>query len=118
MSRAARLRWPATAMVATAVGGHVIAPVQVADQVVFIIQTSVDPGSIADGDTIDCLEQSAQNGEYGPDGRVLLLIDNGNYIWRPSRDTVLRAGQQLVLAASQKGLPHLLSITNPGPASK
>lgn len=108
----------APAMVAAAVGGHVIAPVQVADQVVFIVQTSIDPGSRADGDTIDCLEQSAQNDAYGLDGRVLLLIDNDTHIWRPSRETVLRAGQQLVLAVSQRGLPHLLSITNPGPQSE
>ena len=108
----------APAMVAAAVGGHVIAPVQVADQVVFIVQTSVDAGSRADGDTIDCLEQNSQNDAYGPDGRVLLLIDNGNSIWRPPKDTVLRAGQQLVLAVSQEGLPHVFSITNPGPPSE
>jgi Trk K+ transport system NAD-binding subunit len=107
----------APAMVAAAVGGHVIAPVQIADKVIFIVQTVVDAGSKADGDTIDCLEQNAHDDAYGPDGRVLLLIENGTSIWRPARDTVLRAGQQLVLAVSQKGLPHVLSITNPGPPS-
>src|SRR5688500_9307351 len=85
----------APAMIAAAVGGHVIAPVQVADQVVFIVQTVVDAGSRADGDTIECLEQSAQNDAYGPDGRVLLLIDNCNSIWSPPRESMQRAGLQL-----------------------
>ncbi|MDQ5825737.1 MAG: NAD-binding protein [Chloroflexota bacterium] len=107
----------APAMLASAVGGHVIAPVQVADQVVFIVQTTVDPGSVADGNTIDCLEETAENAEGGLEGRVLLLVDKGNRTWRPPKSTVLRAGQQVVLAVSQEGLPHLLSLTNPGPPS-
>ncbi|HEX8600609.1 MAG TPA: NAD-binding protein [Chloroflexia bacterium] len=105
----------APAMLASAVGGHVIAPVQVADQVVYIVQTKVDPGSAADGNTIDCLEENAEDEEGGLEGRVLLLVDNGTHKWRPAKGTVLRGGQQVVLAVSQKGLPHLLSLTNPGP---
>lgn len=105
----------APALLAAAVGGQVIAPVQVADQVVFIVQTTVETGSTADGNTIDCLEENAEDEEGGMEGRVLLLVENGNHMWRPSKGTVLRAGHQLVLAVSQRGLPHILSMTNPGP---
>ena len=105
----------APAMLAAAVGGHVLAPVQVADQVVFIVQTTVDPGSEADGKAIDCLEESAEDETGGAEGRVLLLVENGSHQWHPPKGTVLRAGQQLVLAVSQRGLPHVLSLTNPGP---
>ncbi len=107
----------APALLASAVGGNVIAPVQVADQVVFIVQTTVDPGSVADGNSIDCLEENAEDEEGGLEGRVLLLVDHGTHTWRPNKGTVLRGGQQLVMAVSQRGLPHLLSLTNPGPPS-
>ncbi|HEX8220448.1 MAG TPA: NAD-binding protein [Chloroflexia bacterium] len=107
----------APAMLAAAVGGQVIAPVQVADQVVFILRTTVEPGSRADGNTIDCLEESAEDEAGGMEGRVLLLVEEGNHSWRPPKGTVLRAGHELVLAVSQRGLGHILSLTNPGPLS-
>jgi Trk K+ transport system NAD-binding subunit len=107
----------APAILASAVGGHVIAPVQVADQVVFIVRTTVDPGSAADGNTIDCLEESAEDEEGALEGRVLLHVHQERHQWRPAKGTVLRAGDQLVLAVSQRGLPHILSLTNPGPPS-
>lgn len=105
----------APAMLAAAVGGQVIAPVQVADQVVFILRTTVEPGSTADGNTIDCLEESAEDEEGGMEGRVLLLVENGRHTWRPPKGAILRAGHELVLAVSQRGLAHILSLTNPGP---
>jgi hypothetical protein len=75
----------------------------------------VERGSTADGNTIDCLEESAEDEEGGMEGRVLLLVENDSHTWRPPKGTILHAGHQLVLAVSQKGLAHMLSLTNPGP---
>lgn len=105
----------APAMVAAAVGGHVLAPIQVADKVVFIAQTTVDPGSYADGNSVECLEEHAEDEEGGMECRVLLLVDGGEQVWRPAKNMTLRAGQAIVLAVSQKGLAHVLALTNPGP---
>jgi voltage-gated potassium channel Kch len=107
----------APALVAAAVGGHVIATIQVADQVVFIAQTTVDPGSVADGNRVSCLEESNGIEGDGIECRVLLASDGTAHTWRPPPDTVLHAGHDLVIAVSQRKLAHVLGITNPGPPS-
>jgi Trk K+ transport system NAD-binding subunit len=105
----------APALVAAAVGGHVIATIQVADQVVFIAQTIVEAGSVADGNNVDCLEEAIGSEAGGIECRVLLLSYNGRQIWSPPRDTRLEAGNEIVLIVSQRRLAHVLSLTNPGP---
>jgi Trk K+ transport system NAD-binding subunit len=107
----------APALVAAAVGGHVIATIQVADQVVFITRTTVDEGSEADSNTVACVEEGGQLEGGGIACRVLLLTFDDQQVWRPSRDTVLRAGNKLVIVVSQNNLARVLSITNPGPPS-
>lgn len=107
----------APALVAAAVGGHVLATIQVADQVVFIAQTTVDPGSVADGNNVSCLEEPDGSEADGIECRVLLVSDGTRQHWRPSGDTVLHAGCELVIVVSQRKLAHVLGITNPGPAA-
>jgi Trk K+ transport system NAD-binding subunit len=108
----------AHALVAAAVGGRVIATIQVADQVVFIAHTTVDAGSVADGDSVACLEEAGESEGGGIECRVLLLTHDGRQVWTPPRDTPLRAGYELVIVVSQHTLAHVLSITNPGPSGQ
>jgi Trk K+ transport system NAD-binding subunit len=105
----------APALVAASVGGHVIATIQVADQMVFIAQTTIEAGSVADGDTIACLEETPESDVAGIECRVLLLSYGGQLMWSPARDTMLRAGYEIVIVVSQRKLAHALSLTNPGP---
>jgi Trk K+ transport system NAD-binding subunit len=105
----------APALVAAAVGGHVIDTIQVADQVVFVVGTIVEAGSEADGNIVACLEEAGGSSAAGIECRVLLLSDGERQIWKPSRDTVLRAGCEIVIVVSQRKLAHVLSLTNPGP---
>ena len=105
----------APALVAAAVGGHVISTMQIADQMVFIAQTTIEPGSVADGETISCLEETHESNVAGIECRVLLLSYGGQLIWSPPRDTMLRAGYEIVIVVSRRKLAHALSLTNPGP---
>lgn len=105
----------APALVAAAVGGHVLATIQVADQVVFIAQTTIEAGSVADGNNVACLEETHEIGLSGIECRVLLLSYENQQIWKPSRETDLHAGYQIVIVVSQRKLAHALSLTNPGP---
>ncbi|MGA7731473.1 MAG: NAD-binding protein [Chloroflexia bacterium] len=105
----------APALVAAAVGGHVIAIIQVADQVVFVTQTTVEAGSEADGNNVACLEEATGSNVGWIECRVLLLSYNGQQIWSPPRDTMLYAGYEIVVIVSQRRLAHVLSLTNPGP---
>lgn len=107
----------APALMAAAVGGHVIATIQVADQVVFITHTTVEADSEADGNSIACLEEIPENNGGGIACRVLLVSHNGQQIWTPPRDTMMRAGYELVIVVPQRRLAEVLSITNPGPPS-
>ncbi|MEO8286373.1 MAG: NAD-binding protein [Chloroflexota bacterium] len=106
----------APALVAAAVGGHVIATVQVADQVVFVTHTTVEAGSEADGNSVACLEEGDEEKASGIACRVLLLSNAGQQIWSPSRDAILRAGNEIVIIVPQRRLARVLSLTNPGPA--
>ena len=45
----------------------------------------------------------------------MLVSDDTGQTWRPSGDTVLHAGCELVLVVAQTKLAHVLGITNPGP---
>jgi Trk K+ transport system NAD-binding subunit len=107
----------APALVAAAVGGHVIATIQVADQVVFITHTTIDPGSEADGNTVAYLEEAKSSKEEGIECRVLLVSDGTRQNWTPSRDTVLHSGCEIVIVMSPHRLALVLGITNPGPPS-
>jgi Trk K+ transport system NAD-binding subunit len=109
----------APALVAAAVGGRVLATIQVADQVVFIAGTTIEAGSEADGNNIARLEEPRDSDAMdGIECRVFLLSFDGQQQWSPSKETVLRAGYEVVLAVSQRKLAHVLSLTNPGPVGQ
>jgi Trk K+ transport system NAD-binding subunit len=105
----------APALVAAAVGGHVLATIQVADQVVFIARTVIEAGSVADNNNVACLEEAHEIGLSGIECRVLLLSYDGRQVWKPSREAELHAGYEIVIVVSQRKLAHALSLTNPGP---
>lgn len=107
----------APALVAAAVGGHVIATIQVADQVLFITSTTIEAGSEADGNNVACLEDAPESDTVGIECRVLLVSHNGQQIWTPDRDTMLYAGYEVVVVVSLQRLARVLSVTNPGPLS-
>jgi Trk K+ transport system NAD-binding subunit len=69
-------------------------PVVVA--VMVLARTRVEAGSQAEGRPITDLED-------GTETRVLVLTSDDHRTWRPPRDTVLIAGQELTIVATRRG---------------
>ncbi len=97
----------APAFAAAAEGERVIGAVPLDVDALIFARTRVDPGTTAVGETVAGLEESTE-------ARVLLLAGDGPDGWLPSKDTVLVAGQELVVVATRKGLAQVLERTEEG----
>jgi Trk K+ transport system NAD-binding subunit len=94
----------APAFAAAAEGERVIATISVGIPVLLVARVQVDAGCKAEGGTIAELESATRS-------RTLLLTSDDGPSWCPPGHIVLRAGQELVMVATQSGLAQLLAST-------
>ncbi len=97
----------APAFAAAAEGERVIGTVPLDVEALIFARTCLESGSGAEGETVAGLEESTE-------ARVLLLADDGRECWLPPKESVLVAGQELVVVATRKGLTQVLERTEEG----
>lgn len=84
-----------------AIGERVLATTSVGTGVLVFAQMDIEVDSPLAGAAISTLEG-------GPEGRVVLLTRGTQRTWRPSRETVLAVGDELVVVATRPGLARML----------
>jgi len=94
----------APAFAAAAVGRQVLASIPVGtSRVLIVARVPIEEGAIADGSTVAVEESRASSVEQGG-CRVLAIIDGDEVRWKPAPDERVRAGQELVIVATRRGL--------------
>ncbi len=101
----------APAFVSAAIGHDVISTIAVGDRMLVVARATVEDGSEAGGRDLAWLHD-------GPYARVLALKRDGAATWTPGSDAVVRAGDELVVVATRKGLDGLLRRCRPGAAGR
>lgn len=89
---------------AAAVAGRVAATIPVLHRVLIVAQTTIEPGSLAEGKTVQQLEALFE-------GRVLMIVREGAQVWRPSSVFAVQAGDDIEIVTTRKGLVRILSLT-------
>lgn len=94
----------APAFAAAAVGRQVLATIPVGTaRILVVARVPIEEGSRADGSTVAAEEGSAAAEPRGG-ARIIAVIDGDEVSWRPTGDTRLSAGQELLLVATRRGL--------------
>jgi len=94
----------APAFVSAALGHRVVSTLPIGDRTLVVAQAQVTEGSEAAGHTVERLLD-------GPYARVLTFRRGEEQTWRPEPDTVLEAGDELVMVSTRKGLDEVLRRT-------
>lgn len=89
---------------AAAVAERVAATIPVKHRVVIVAQSTVEPTSRANGKTVGALESDFE-------GRVVMVDRNGKQTWQPPPTLQLKAGDDLAIVATRKGLVRVLEMT-------
>ena len=92
----------APAFVSAAEGERVIATLPVGVRALIVGQARVEDGGPIAGETVATLEK-------GSEARVLRVASDGAATWRPAADTVLSAGDELVVVATRRGFADVLA---------
>ncbi len=94
----------APAFAAAAVGRQVLASIPVGtSRVLIVARVPIEESAPADGSTVAVEESQASSVEHGG-CRVLAVVDGDEVRWKPSADERVRAGQELVIVATRRGL--------------
>lgn len=96
----------APAFVSAAIGHRVISTIAVGDRMLVVARSTVAAGSEAEGRDLAWLQD-------GPYARVIALSRGEERTWSPPAESVLEAGDELVVVATRKGLDGLLRRTEP-----
>lgn len=81
-----------------------LATISVGLPVLLVARVEVDAGCKAEGRTIADLESATHS-------RTLLLTSDGRQRWCPPGETLLQAGQELVVVVTRNGLAAVLAST-------
>jgi len=95
------------AFAAAALGPRVRGTLGHADRLYAVAESTVQPGTAADGGTVGALEAS---------GRIRVLgVDRGGTVgWRPAAGTIVAAGDTVIAVAAPGGLDDLLRLVRTG----
>jgi Trk K+ transport system NAD-binding subunit len=94
----------APAFAAAAVGRQVLATIPVGTaRVLIVARVPIEEGAPADGSTVGVEESRASSVELGG-CRVLAIIDGQSVRWKPASTERLKAGQEVLIVATRRGL--------------
>jgi Trk K+ transport system NAD-binding subunit len=104
----------APAFAAAAVGRQVLATIPVGTaRVLIVARVPIEEGAPADGSMVSVEESQASSVELGG-CRVLAIIDGGTVRWKPGASERIRAGQELLIVATRRGLATTFRRGRPG----
>lgn len=87
-----------------AVGRQVVATIPIGvGRVLVVARVPIEPGSAADGSTIGVEESRASSIERGG-CRVIAVVEGEQVRWKPAPDDPVRAGQELTIVATRRGM--------------
>jgi Trk K+ transport system NAD-binding subunit len=94
----------APAFAAAAVGREILASIPLsARQVLLVARVTVEPGSAADGSTVESEERAGTSAASG-ECRVLALVVGDQVRWSPGPAETVLAGTEMVIVATRRGV--------------
>ena len=84
--------------------------VRLAEEPEGVLRVTVDAGSTADGQTVDGVADAAADPEHSSDDLWVTLLVRDHALLAARGDTVLRAGDELLIAADERRHPQLRKL--------